>query len=109
MLEASPELIEKAIAIIGTNGITEGEIESRIQDLTQDDLLTSRLSVWVPEAFAIAFIPHMAKVNLPNTFRAKNRKGKWVNIELQREPIFRGAVAIALQMFHSGPRDTFKN
>jgi hypothetical protein len=109
MLQASPELIQRAIAIIGRDGISEEHMEALVLDLTQDSMLARRLIDWLPEAFAMVFIPHLATVNLPTTFSARTRSGKWMEFEFQAEPIFAAAVRIGMDMYHSGPKNTFKN
>lgn len=109
MLHAPPELIERAIAIIGRDGISDEEMEALVLSLTQDSMLARRLIDWLPEAFGIVFIPHLAAVNLPTTFSARTRSGKWMEFKFQAEPIFSTAVRIGMDMYHSGPRDTFKN
>jgi hypothetical protein len=109
MLQVSPDIVDRAIAIIGTDGISEPEIESTILSLAQDPMLARRLIDLLPEAFALVFLPHLANVNLPTTFSARSRSGKWKEFDLQLEPIFSIAVHTGMEMYHSGPRNTFKN
>src|SRR5688500_1723640 len=84
-------------------------MEALVLNLAQDYMLPRRLVEWLPEAFGIVFIPHLAGLNLPTTFSAQTRSGKWMEVEFQAEPIFSTAVRIGMEMYHSGPRDTFKN
>jgi hypothetical protein len=109
MHAVSPDLIQRTAAILGTDGITDEEIESKVFALAQDSMLARRLIDWIPEAFGIIFIPHMAKVNLPTTFSAKSKKGKWIEFNFSVEPIFEGAVRLGMEMYHSGPRNTFSS
>jgi hypothetical protein len=109
MPDVSDELIERAIAIIGRDGISDEELEAQVLDLAQDSMLARRLIDWPPEAFGLVLIPHLAAVNLPTTFSAQTRSGKWMEFEFHVEPIFAAAVRIGVEMYHSGPRATFKN
>lgn len=109
MLETSPDLIKRAIAAIGTDGISDEEIEARVLEMTGDATLAQRLIDWPPEAFGMVLIPHIASVNLPTTFSAQTRSGNWVEFKFQAEPIFSEAVRIGMEMYHSGPRNIFKN
>jgi len=105
----SPELIEHAAAILGTDGITEEEMESKVLALARDSMLARRLIDWIPEAFALVFIPHVASVNLPTTFSARSKRGKWMTFAFSAEPIFEQALRLGMEMYHSGPRSTFGN
>ena len=108
MLQISPDIVDRAIAIVGTEGISNAEIETSMLSLAQDPMLARRLIDWLPEAFALVFVPHLANVNLPTTFRAKSRNGKWKEFEFQVEPIFSIAVHRAMEMYHSGHLNTFR-
>ena len=109
MSPVSPDLIESTAVIIGTDGINDGEIEAEVSILAQDAMLARRLIDWIPEAFGLVFIPHLANVNLPTTFSAKSNNGKWFEFKFDAEPIFLGAVRLGVEMYHSGPRNTFSN
>jgi hypothetical protein len=109
MLSVSSELIERTAEVLGTDGISEEEIESKVFAFAQDSILARRLIDWLPEAFGIIFIPHIARVNLPTTFSAKSKDGKWIEFKFCVEPIFEGAVRLGMEMYHSGPRSTFSN
>jgi hypothetical protein len=109
MLSVSPELLERTAEILGTDGISDEEIESKIFALAQDFMLARRLIDWLPEAFGIVFIPHMAKVNVPTTFSAKSKDGRWIEFKFGVEPIFEGAVRLGMEMYHCGHRGTFRN
>jgi hypothetical protein len=109
MLPASSELIEQAIAIMGTDGMAEEEVEQKIAALSKDPMLARRLIDWLPEAFGIVLVSHMGGVNLPTTFSAKTSRGQWLEFELNAEPIFQNAARVAMEMYHSGPRNIFSN
>lgn len=109
MLQVAPELIERSVEIIGSDGISNEVIESQILALSQDRMLARRLIDWLPEAFGLVFVPHLAKVVLPTTFSAKSSRGKWMEFEFKVEPIFPIAVRIGMEMYHAGPNKTFSN
>jgi hypothetical protein len=109
MLSVSPELIERTASILGSDGITDEEIESKVLALVQDSMLARRLIDWLPEAFGIIFVPHIAKVNLPTTFSAKSKDGNWIEFKFDVEPIFESAARLGMEMYNSGPRSTFRN
>jgi hypothetical protein len=102
------EKIHRAISVLGVDGISESDIESRILAIAGDTMSARRLIDWIPEAFAAVLIPHVGKVNLPKTFSAKARSGKWIEFEFAREPVFVNAVPMAMDMYHSGYRAAFK-
>ena len=103
------ELVAKAVAILGTDGITDAEIESSVLALAQNSMLARRLIDWPPEAFGLVLIPHIAKVNLPTTFSARSKSGNWVELSFQLEPIFQAATRLGMDMYHSEQRSTFGN
>jgi len=109
MLPITPDLIERTAAVIGTDGITDEEIETKVLALSQDPMLARRLIDWLPEAFAIAFVPHFAKVILPKTFSAKSSKGKWIKFDFHVEPIFPIAINLGMEMYHAGSSNAFSN
>ena len=104
-----PELVAQAVAVLGTDGITDTEIESNVLALAQDSMLARRLIDWPPEAFALVLLPHIAKVNLPTTFSARSKSGDWIELSFQLEPIFQAAVRLGMDMYHSEQRSTFGN
>jgi hypothetical protein len=101
--------VQEVAAIIGSEDITVDDIETRVVVLVQDPMLARRLIDWIPEAFGIVLISHMATVTLPLTFSAKNKRGDWVQFDLKVEPIFQRATLLAMQIFHEGPRESFSN
>lgn len=109
MLQVTPDLIEHSIAIIGADGISDEEIETQVLALSQDSMLARRLIDWLPEAFGLAFAPHLAKVILPSTFTAKSSCGNWMEFEFQAEPIFPIAIRLGMEMYHTGPSKIFNN
>jgi hypothetical protein len=100
--------LSESIAIIGTDGITDSELEARIFVITNDSMLSRRLIDWLPEIFGLVLISHMANVTLPRTFSAKTRRGQWIELDLKLEPIFEPALVLAQQMYHDGPNKIFK-
>lgn len=103
------EQLRKAIEILGSESTDEDAIEAQVEALVGDPMLARRLVSWIPEAFGIVLVSHLGKVNLPKTFSAKSAAGKWVRLDLDAEPIFRGTLPLAAAMFKSGPRETFRN
>lgn len=109
MLTVSDEQLEKIAMLVGAESADDEQLEFRVVTLVQDPMLAKRLISWLPEAFGIVLIPHIDSVILPKTFRAKNKRGEWVEIDLDAEPIFRPAVQLATHMYHNGPRSIFSN
>lgn len=109
MLSFSDVQLEEVADIIGSEDFDDEAIESRVAALVQDPMLARRLIDWVPEAFGIVLISHMTKVTLPLTFSVKNKRGKWIELDLKLEPIFESATRLAMHKFHEGPRSTFSN
>ena len=101
--------LEKAVAVLGTEGISDDEIEAGVAALVGDPMAARRLIDWIPEAFGIVLISHIAKVVLPTTFSAKSSNGEWVKFPFEAEPIFQAALGLATNLYHSGPRSTFGN
>jgi hypothetical protein len=103
------ELVAQAVAILGTDGITDAEIESNVLALAQNSMLARRLIDWPPEAFGLVLIPHIANVNLPTTFNARSKSGNWIELSFHLEPVFQSAVRLGMDMYHSEQRSTFGN
>lgn len=107
MHDITSDLVARAIAIIGADDISDSGIESGVLALAQDKMLARRLIDWIPEAFGMILIGHMAHVHLPTTFSARTKRGKWISFEFGLEPIFPIALGMAAGMYHSGPCNTF--
>ncbi|WP_295748283.1 hypothetical protein [Undibacterium sp.] len=105
----SEEHLQKAIDVIGRDGISDDEIEVEIFAFAQEQMLARRLIDWLPEIFGIVLVSHMGDIHLPNTFSAKDKRGKWIELEFKVEPIVQIAVKVATEMYHAGPRNTFSN
>jgi hypothetical protein len=101
--------LQHVVAILGSTAAQDVAMESNVQELVADKILAQRLLDWIPEVFGLVLVSHIGKVNLPRTFSAKSSGGRWVEISLDAEPIFKAVVPIAMAMFHSGPRDAFRN
>lgn len=99
--------LEKVVELIGSSSLSEDAIERQVLALVGDSELARRAIDWIPEAFALVVIGHMAKVKLPTTFSAKGRDGVWRQFPLSAEPIFAQAIRKAAETFHDGPRDLF--
>jgi hypothetical protein len=103
------EAIHKAIAILGVEGIPEGEVQASIASFAHDKMVARRLIAWIPEAFGIVLVTHLGKVNLPTTFSARSTDGEWKQFEFKLEPIFAEALRVASDMYHSSDRSAFGN
>jgi hypothetical protein len=101
--------LQHVVTILGSTAAQDVAMESKVQELVADKILAQRLLDWIPEVFGLVLVSHIGKVNLPRTFSAKSSDGRWVEISLDAEPIFKAVVPIAMAMFHSGPRDAFRN
>jgi len=102
------QLVAATITLLGDPETSPADLERCVLGLTEDAMLARRLIDWVPETFAIVLVSHMGKVAFSGTFSAKNQKGKWVEINMNSEPIHASATRAALEMFHSGPRESFE-
>jgi hypothetical protein len=103
------EQLQKAIAMIGRDGISEDEIEVEISALAEEQMLARRLIDWLPEIFGIVLVSHMVDIHLPNTFSAKDERGNWIELDFKVEPIVQIAARVATEMYHAGSRNTFSN
>lgn len=101
--------LAEAARIIGATGADNSAIEEGVRALVGEAMSARRVIDWLPEAFALVFIPHVASVHLPTTFRARNRKGKWETFGMDAEPILGNAILLGSRMYHHGPRETFSN
>jgi hypothetical protein len=110
MTPISEETIRAAIAIIGTSGNEDAQIERDVRALVADEMTSRRLIDLIPEAFGIVLVSHIShKIVLPTTFSAKSSSGQWIHFPFSAEPIFADALRIAQSIFHDGPRDVFQN
>lgn len=107
MYEISDEQLAHAAAILGSEGVTDKEIEAGMLALFPDPMAARRAIDWIPEAFAFVLVPHIAEVELPTTFTAKARNGTWMRFETSVEPVFAKAVRLGTHLYHSGNRDAF--
>lgn len=103
------EMLEDVIVIMGEDGISDEDLENRVLELCGERMLARRFIDCLPEAFGLVFVPHLANVNLPSTFSAKDRRGKWMEFEFAMEPIFLEAMRLGAELYHAGPRKTFSN
>jgi hypothetical protein len=109
MTPVPPDILEEAIAILGSEQITNEGIESKVAALVSDSMTARRLIDWIPEAFGIVLVSHMAKVVLPTKFSAKSSNGRWEDFKFEREPIFTSSIIAAQHIYHNGPRYLFQN
>lgn len=110
----SPDLIYQAVQILGAQEATAGNdiAEEKIGTLVRDAVTVRRLADVIPEAFGLVLashIPGAENMTLPDTFRAQDDSGEWVEFPMRCEPIFVGALDIAQHTFHNGPRALMKN
>ena len=107
-MEALPsDLIYQAVKILGAQPDADDAVEAQVRALVQDELTMRRLADVVPEAFGLVLASHLPgaeNMTLPDTFRAQDEDGEWVEFPLRREPIFVVAADIAQHTFHNGPR-----
>ena len=110
----SPDLIYQAAQILGAHEATADNdaAEEKIGALVRDAVTVRRLADVIPEAFGLVLashIPGAENITLPETFRAQDDSGDWVEFPLRREPVFVVALDIARHTFHNGPRALMKN
>jgi hypothetical protein len=105
----SDDELQRVVAILGSAAAQDDEMEGRVTQLVGDSMLAQRLVEWIPEIFGFVLVSHIGKMNLAKTFSAKSTRGDWVEIPLDAEPICKAAAPIAIAMFHSGPREAFRN
>ncbi|UQV46633.1 hypothetical protein KIV45_06830 [Janthinobacterium lividum] len=113
MMEAlSSDLIYQAVKILGAQPDADDAVEAQVRALVGEDLTMRRLADVVPEAFGLVLASHLPDsdtMTLPDTFRAQDEDGEWVEFPLRREPIFVVAADIAQHTFHNGPRALMQN
>src|SRR3954468_4781688 len=109
MKPISPEVVGRAVEILGTDGISEDDIELQVAALVSDPMESRRLILWIPEAFGIVLISHRGKPVLPNRFSAMNAQGESRSFPFRSEPIFLLALQIAQVAYHDGPTQSFQN
>lgn len=99
------EIIERAIDILGTEGLSDEEIEEKVASLVSDPMDARRLIDWIPEAFGAHVIAHLGKPVLPAFFSARNAKGRYITFPIDHEPIYAVAQGMAARMRDEGIRD----
>ncbi len=109
MKPIAPEIVERAVQILGTEGISEDDIEAQIAVLVSDPMEARRLIDWIPEAFGIVLVAHLGDLVLPKQFSALNAKGKEQLFPFTSEPIFLLALQMAQVAYHNGPSKSFQN
>lgn len=109
MLTVPEEHLQRTILQLGEGDRRDTEIEIAVDRYAADKLATKRLIAWIPEAFGVVLLPHVADMTLPTTFTAKASDGTWKEFAFDREPIFADAVRVATDMYRDGPRSVFSN
>lgn len=104
----SNKTLMAVIQILGVEGIDDAEIDARVSKLVAEPVTIRRLVDWPPEAFGLVLISHTWNVNLPKTFTAFDDRRRPREFPFDCEPVFAASVAIAMEMYHNGPRDLFK-
>lgn len=109
-LEPSEQQIRQTIAVMGRDGISDADLETEVGALLGESMLARRMLDWLPEIFGMVLVAHMEDdITLPKTFSAQNWRGDWVEMEFDVEPLFQPTLCIAMEMYHSGPREAFGN
>jgi hypothetical protein len=98
-----------AAAIMGAAGATDDSIEAGVGALLEDRLAVRRVIDWLPEAFALVVIPQIGPINLPTTFSARAKNGRWVELGFDAEPIVQSARRLGAEMYRVGSREVFAN
>ena len=104
-------MVESAIRLLGNPKLSGDDLEARMSAVAADQTTCRRLIDVIPEAFGLTLIAHMKgaeSLTLPDEFEAQTEEGDWRVFPLEREPLLREAMAIALDMFHRGPRSLFE-
>ena len=101
--------LTKAALILGAKDALSDAIEAEVHALLADAMSARRVIDWLPEAFALVLIPYVAPVELPATFSARDRKGRWKTFPMHAEPMLRDAVRLGMDMYHHGSREIFTN
>jgi hypothetical protein len=95
------------VAELAASGLTPEEYEAAALQAVGEPDLARRVVDWLPEAFGVVLVSHMATVTLPTTFLARDSSGSWVEIPFSKDPIFGEVLKLALSMYHHGPREVF--
>jgi hypothetical protein len=108
----SQSLVDAVVDIVGAQEQVNLDMRQHVAELVDDPATVNRLLDIIPEAFGLVLISHMqeaVEVTLPTTFFAKGDNDDWVEISMDREPIFFAAITKAQKIYHSGPRLIFQN
>ena len=106
MRQVSIETLSK-IGELAVSGLTTEKYENAVADLAGDPDLARRIIDWLPEAFGLILVGHMADITLPKTFMAKDRSGEWMEIPFSKELVFGDALEFASLTYHNGPKHLF--
>src|ERR1700760_1442149 len=109
MLNVPLESLQRTIPLLGEGERRDMEIEIAVTRFAPDKLAMRRLIDWIPEAFGIVLLPHVADLVLPTTFTARAKDGTWKAFAFDREPIFAQAVTLATEMYRDNPRGLFSH
>jgi len=105
----SDDDLQRVVSILGSAAVQNEEMESTVLQVVGANILAQRSIEWIPEIFGFVLVSHIGKMNFAETFSAKSTKGDWVKIPVNAEPICKAVAPIAMTMFHSGPREAFRN
>jgi hypothetical protein len=103
------EILEQAVQLLGNSDLSQEQAGDDLVTLGVDDMIASRLSAFIPEAFGAVLVSHMeGNLKFPSTFLARDRKGTSEAVLFASEPIFMLALNRAQTMYHEGPPNVFK-
>lgn len=105
-------LVERALALFARHAGTDDDdaaLEADMLDLAGEPMLARRLIDFLPEAFALLLMAHLApRPELPRTFKAQDDAGTWHAFDWKSEPVFVTGLRQAQHIFHAGPRNVFQ-
>jgi hypothetical protein len=100
-LAVDRNVLESAIRLLADSSLVDDKLDKLATSLHEDSMTIRRLLDWPPEAFGLVLIGHKWSLTLPQTFFAKDTRGRIREFPFTSEPIFAECVDIACQMLHN--------
>jgi hypothetical protein len=98
----SQSQLETIAALFADETLSQEAREAKALEVAGSSILARRALDWLPEAFGLVAIAHIAKtIVMPTTFSAQRTDGTWQQIPFSAEPIFAQAMRLAFAASHS--------
>ncbi len=107
--EEQERAVRQILEVVGNLAeVTDETMVAAFERSTNTRIDPWKVATLVPLAFGRVLLAHMNVVDPPKTFVLSSDVSESEERSLQDEPVFLCALQLAVQIFHSGPRELFE-